>query len=158
MFYGARQHAHPRYNFEGPREQVVGNMFTAVPREGERYFLRIHFQHISPGKSFRYLRIVDEILYSTDRKTCARVGLISDDDEWRRAIRDSFVSSLQLLFHLFATIIAQCFPVDPLNLYTDALHMLIENLGNDLEVNKGSTTQMKQQNMYCTRYNVHFSQ
>ncbi len=80
------------YNFEGSGETIIGGMYTVSPREGERYFLRLLFLHVTGAKSFVDMRTVYGEIYSSFLQACSRRRLLADDAEWRRVLRESFAS------------------------------------------------------------------
>ncbi len=90
-------------NFEVSGETIMGRMYTMSPREGERYFLRLLLLHVTGAKSFVDMRTVDGEVCSSFRQACSRRGLLADDAEWRRVLRESFASGFVPLSQVFAT-------------------------------------------------------
>lgn len=88
------------------------------------YFLPVSLRHTIGAGSSSHMHTVQGTVYSTHRETCGRLGLQSDDDEWRRAALDSFTSFFVPLSNVFGTIIAHCFPIDSMQLY-DASHQVL---------------------------------
>ncbi|CDF36420.1 ATP dependant DNA helicase [Chondrus crispus] len=118
------------YDFSGTGANAVGRIYTVSPREGERYFLRLLLTQVPGATSFENLRNIDGEQCNSFRQACLRLGLLADDAEWKRAIRDSFRSSFVPLSHLFATILAHCQPSDPLSLWNNHLDMFLTDIRN----------------------------
>ncbi len=116
------------YNFEGTGVTIIGRMYTVSPREGERYFLRMLLLHVTGGKSFADVRTVDGKVCSSFRQACTRRGLLADDAERRRALRESFASEFVPLSHVFATILAYCEPSDPLSLWNEHKSIFVSDI------------------------------
>ncbi len=76
-------------------------MYTVSPREGERYFLRLLLLHVTEAESFLDMRTVDGEVCSSFRQACGRRGLLGDDAEWRRVLRESFSSEFVMLTSSF---------------------------------------------------------
>jgi hypothetical protein len=69
-------------------------------------------------RSFEELRSVDGIQYATYKEACLARGLLEDDQEWRLCLHEaSAMKSGAQLRHLFATILAFCFPSEPIRLW-----------------------------------------
>ncbi len=71
--------------------------------------LRLLLLHVRRVKSFVDMRTVDG-------EVCSRRGLLADDAEWKRVLRESFASEFVPLSQVFATMLAYCEPSDPLSL------------------------------------------
>ncbi len=118
----------PEYNFEGSGETIVGIMYTVSPREDETYFLRVLLLHITRAKSFADMRTVDGEVCSSFRQACSRRGLLADDTEWRRVLKESFASEFVPLFQVFATILAYCEPSDALSLWDEHKSLFVSEI------------------------------
>ncbi len=116
------------YNFEGSGETIIGRMYTVSPREGERYFLRLLLLHVTGVKSYADMRTVDGEVRSLFRQACSRRGLLADDAEWRRVLRESFSSEFVPLSQVFATILAYCKPSDPLSLWDEHKSLFVSEI------------------------------
>lgn len=91
---------------------MVGCIYTKGPRQGERFCLRIIHFHRKGGTSLALLKAADGIRYCTCRETRQRLGLLTDDAKWKRAMRNGFVSSYQAHTNLFALIISHYRPAE----------------------------------------------
>lgn len=61
---------------------------------------------------------------------CLRLGVLSDDAEWKRAVKDAFASSIRPLTELFAMILAYCEPADPKDIFDELKENFISDLQN----------------------------
>ena len=64
-------------------------MYNVSPKEVERYHLRILLLHVAGAISFEDLRTVDGVTYHTFKEACLAMGLIADDAEYHRTMRDT---------------------------------------------------------------------
>ena len=67
----------------------VGQIVSANPAEGERYFLRVLLNHIPGSKSFEDLKTVDGVLCDTFREAAERRGLIEADNTLDECLTES---------------------------------------------------------------------
>jgi len=63
------------------KDRAVDRIYHINPGVEERFFLRIFFITMSGPTSFKYLRIVDGVLYGIFKETCLTRGLITDNNE-----------------------------------------------------------------------------
>eukprot|EP00171_Calliarthron_tuberculosum_P000216 IDg216t1 len=91
----------PKYDFERSTDVVVGRMYTVSPREGERYYLRTLLLHKCGATSYEDLRTVNEAILLTFREACCEMGLLADDAEWSKCLKECFGSHFTPLSHLF---------------------------------------------------------
>ena len=92
-------------------------MYIIGPREVERYFLRTLLLGRPGLTSFKNASTVGGIQYSSFREACCAMGLLADDAEWMRCLKDTFESTFEPLTTSFATIIALCEPSSPIGLW-----------------------------------------
>ncbi len=116
------------YNFEGFGETVIGRIYTVSPREGERYFLRLLFLHVTGAKSHADMRTVDGKICNSFRRACSLRGLLADGVEWRRVLRELFASEFVPLSQVFATILAYCESSDPLSLWDEHKSLFVSDI------------------------------
>ncbi len=55
-------------------------------------------------------------------------GLLADDAEWRRVLRESFASEFVPRSQVFATILAYCEPSDPLSLWDEHKSLFVSDI------------------------------
>ena len=104
-------------------------MYFVHPKEGERLCLRLLLLHVKGPTSFEHLRTVGNIIYDTFREAAYALGLLGDDSEWLDCLEEAaFVSRPKELRHLFATILCNCCPADPLQLWNRFADELSEDM------------------------------
>jgi cobalamin biosynthesis Co2+ chelatase CbiK len=93
-------------------------MYSASPREGERFFLRLLLLHVRGPTSYEELRSVDGELLPSFREACIRRHLLADDNVWEATLREAAAFQMpRQLRQMFATICAHGAPSNPLALY-----------------------------------------
>ncbi len=98
------------------------------PQEGERHFLRNASSTFKRSKIGGDIRAVDGEVCNSFCQACSRRGLLADDTEWRRALRESFSSEFVPLSHIFATILAYFEPSYPLPLWTEHKSLFVSDI------------------------------
>ena len=63
------------------KDKTVGRIYYVNPDAGERFFLCIFFIMVSGPIFYKYLRIVNGVLYGIFKEACLTRGLITDDNE-----------------------------------------------------------------------------
>jgi len=82
---------------------AVGQMYSASPFQGERYYLHLLLTLVRGATSFENLRTVDGIVYPTFKGACIALGLLEDVGEWVALFRkDAQFMTGRALRHLFA--------------------------------------------------------
>ena len=73
-------------------------MYTVSPKDRERFFLRLLLLHVRGATSFADLKTYESITYDSFENVCRARGLLIDDTEWERTLREasSVASSKQL--------------------------------------------------------------
>jgi hypothetical protein len=107
-----------------PRKQkfAVGRIHFCGPKSGERYFLRLLLHHVKGATSFADLRTIpgEQTPRATFRDTCFGHGLLESDEQWHRCLdEDATVQRGHGLRNLFAVILIESNPADPLRLWED---------------------------------------
>ena len=115
------------YRFETNLKECVGRMYTVSPKEGERYYLRLMLTQIPGAMCFEDLRTVEGTVYGSFKSAAKAMGLLKDDIEWKKAIREAFSLCFVPLTHLFATILAYCEPSDPFDIWYSEKDRFIED-------------------------------
>ncbi len=98
-------------------------------RKGDRYFLRLLLLHVTGAKSCFDMKTVDGEVCSSFRQACSRRGLLADDAEWRRVLKELFASEFVPLSEGFAAIMANCEPSDPLSLWNEHKSIFGSDIG-----------------------------
>ncbi len=91
-------------------------MYTISPRERERYFFRTLLLHQKGASSYEELRRINGIQHDSFRNACAALAPLSDDTEWRNALRESYASRFHPLAELFVLILVHCEASNPLQI------------------------------------------
>lgn len=79
-------------------------------------------------KSFNDMRTVNGTVCATYGETRVRLGLLCENIEYNSAHHDSFASSIVLQTHVYATIVAYCYPTDPVEIFTAYHGMFTEDI------------------------------
>jgi hypothetical protein len=97
---------------------AIGRMYHAHPTSGERFYLRLLLTCIKGAISFEDLRTVDGVLYDTFKEACFVLGLLDDDREWHQCLTEAKDMAVgQQLRHLFVSILRDCIPSRPRELW-----------------------------------------
>ena len=70
---------------------AIGRMYSVSPAQTELFHLRLLLLKVKGAKSFKDLRTVDGRVCESFIATCLALGLIEDDDEWRKALDEAAV-------------------------------------------------------------------
>lgn len=119
-----------------PRERgfAIGRMYFASPSSGERFYLRTLLTVIKGAKSFDDIKTVDGIVCATFKEACFKLGLLEDDKEWIDCLEDaSTMQTGYTLRTLFATILNECHPTSPLELWDRFKDRICDDLPRRLE-------------------------
>ena len=93
-------------------------MYFASPSSGEHFYLQTLLTVVKGAKSFDYLKTVDGTICATFKEACFNLGLLGDDKEWIDCLEDaSTMQTGYVLCTLFATILNECHPSQPLDLW-----------------------------------------
>ena len=114
-----------------PRQKgnAIGRMYFASPSSGERFYLRTLLT-VKPGAtSFANLRTVNGVEYDTFKEACNALGLLEDDEEWRKCLQEAGeMQTGYTLRTLFATILYNCNPALPAVLWNRFRHQICDDL------------------------------
>ena len=107
---------------------AIGRMYSVSPAQTELFHLRLLLLKVKGAKSFEDLRTVDGQVCESFIATCLALGLIEDDDEWRRAMDEAAVWMMPgLLRRLFVRILIHCQPIQPEQLWEEFKNKLSED-------------------------------
>lgn len=93
-------------------------------------FSNFYFRKLPAQDLSKDVRTVSGTMYPTNGDICARLVLLSDSNEKKRAIQSPFSFLLLLLLHVFAQIKAGCFTFNPLQLSYGTHIILHEGIRN----------------------------
>ena len=118
------------------RDFAIGRMYYCHPTSGERFYVRTHLTAVKGAISFQDLRTVPGAAEpcATFHETCLRRGLLEDDNEWRQCLQEAGdMATGRQLRDLFATILCDCSPSDPLHLWMDFRDKICDDLRHRLQ-------------------------
>jgi hypothetical protein len=99
-------------------EKVIARIYSVSAKQRERFYLRMLLLHVRGAKSFRELKIYNDVLYDTYEQVCRERGLLVDDSEWERTLDEAVsVASPRQVRDLFVTILGSCEPTNPIELW-----------------------------------------
>ena len=100
--------------------EAVGRMKSVHPRNREAYFLRLLLKNRMGATSFDELKTVEDVMCPDFHSACIALGLCEDDKEWFECLNEAReVSCAPSIRHLFCTILLQCAPSSPEDLYEE---------------------------------------
>lgn len=125
---------------------VIGRIYSVSPTQTELFHLRLLLLNIKGATSFDKLRTVNEVVHDTYVATCLALGLIDDDDEWKRAMHEAEVWMMPIqLRRLFVRILIHCQPVHPEELWEEFKDGLSQDFARNfgvLEANRKAYIQI----------------
>ncbi|KYN14600.1 ATP-dependent DNA helicase PIF1 [Trachymyrmex cornetzi] len=96
----------------------IGRMYSVSPTQIELFHLRLLLLTVKGATSFNDLRIVNGELCQSFSAACLALGLIEDDDEWIRAMKEAVEWMMpRQLRKLFVRILLHCQPLHPEELW-----------------------------------------
>ena len=76
--------------FPGVEEALVlGRVYTINPCQGECFYLWLLLHHVQSSQPFAYLNNVEDVLCSSVREACFRLGLLEDDNQYHLAMQEA---------------------------------------------------------------------
>jgi len=73
-----------------PKLKVVGRIYTVHPKDVERFSLRLLLNHIPGATSFNFLRIYNNITYSSFHEVAIARGLMADSNEALTVLEEAY--------------------------------------------------------------------
>ncbi|KAL6418638.1 hypothetical protein ACFW04_011947 [Cataglyphis niger] len=96
----------------------IGRIYSVSPAQTELYHLRLLLLTVKGATSFNDLRIVNGEFCQLFSAACLALGLIEDDDEWKRAMNEAVGWMMPgQLRRLFVRILLHCQPLHPEELW-----------------------------------------
>jgi hypothetical protein len=97
---------------------AIGRMYHAHPTSGERFYLRLLLTCVRGATSFEYLYTFDGVRHPSFKEACIARGLLDDDREWHQCLNEAKDMQMgEQLRHLFVTILRECTPARPRELW-----------------------------------------
>ena len=104
-------------------DKVIGRVHTVHPLAGETFYLRIllHNPHCKGKVSYEdMLTLPDGRVCETFQQVCCELGLLQDDQEWKRILEESAATKMcPQIRELFVIILMFCQPSSPRALYDE---------------------------------------
>jgi len=93
----------------------IGRMYSVSPTQTELFHLRLLLLTVKGATSFNDLKSVNGVICQSFSMACLALGLIEDDDEWKRAKLNEAVERMmpRQLRRLFVHILIHCQPLHP---------------------------------------------
>ena len=109
-------------------DKIIPRMYHVVPKDVERYYLRMLLQHIRGAQSFQDLKTVNGKVCETFKATAIERKLLEDDTEWISCLEEASAFSMpQQLRQIFAFICIFNSPKEPLHLFDNFKEFFIED-------------------------------
>lgn len=110
---------------------TIGRLYTVHPSQDECFYLRMLLTKVEGPRSFEDLRLFEGTLYPTYRAACQARGLLADDKHWDGALEEAAASRMPShIRNLFAIIISNCYPSDPVALWEKFKDAMTEDILN----------------------------
>jgi hypothetical protein len=121
-----------------PRQRgfAIGRMYYVSPKanDSEHFYLRLLLTAVKGATSFDALRTVNDQLKPTFKEACIALGLLSDDNEWHQCLEEAgLMATGHQLRVLFVTILIDCSPTYPRQLWDTHKHRLCDDLRRTLQ-------------------------
>lgn len=115
---------------------VIGRMYSISPNQTELFHLRLLLIHRKGAKSFDDLKTVNGIIHNTFLETCLALGVIEDDNEWKRALNEAESWMMpQQLRRLFVRILIYCQSMYPELLWNKFKSSMSQDNQRNFELN-----------------------
>lgn len=96
----------------------LGRIIFVPPTKGELYYLRLLLTQVAGQTSFTDARTINGVEFVTYQAACVDLGLLVNDREYEQALNEASVTYLgAYLRELFVTILVNCQPAHPLQLW-----------------------------------------
>ena len=114
----------------------IGRMYSISPTQYELFHLRLLLLHVKGATNFNSLKTVNGEIQPTFSAACLALGLISDDQEWSRAMQEATVWMMpRRLRQLFVRILIHCQPIHPEELWDKFRDSMSEDFSRTHDTN-----------------------
>lgn len=108
--------------------QTIGRIYTASPKQPEKFYLRMLLNHVRGAKCFEDVRTFEGITYETFQCAARARGLLADDNQWDICMTEgNTFKSPAMLRRLFSVILIFCEPSGPFELWNSHKDNLAED-------------------------------
>ena len=109
-------------------DKIISRLYSAQPKEGERFYLRVLLLHVPGATSYEDLRTVNGVVLDSFREACLQRNLLQDDREWENTLNEAaLVRMPRKLRQLFSTMLTHCEIHNPLLLWQMFKNQMIED-------------------------------
>ncbi|XP_058809855.1 uncharacterized protein LOC131675046 [Phymastichus coffea] len=116
--------------------KCIGRMYSVSPTQTELFHLRLLLFHVKDPTSYNDLKTVDNILYPSFTAACLALGIIEDDEEWNKAMREAETWMMPTRLRLlFVRILIHCQLVYPEKLWDTFKNAMSEDFSRNNELN-----------------------
>ena len=127
---------------------TIGRIYTISPKQGDCYYLRLLLLSVKGPTSFDMLRMLDGTTYPSYRQACIARGLLEDDNMHRSTLQEAAISeSPHSLRNLFAILLTQTSPSNPLELWQQFATELSEDFVHQQNVSTENAENMALQQL-----------
>ncbi|XP_044591985.1 uncharacterized protein LOC123270113 [Cotesia glomerata] len=129
------------YNWQPRRKHfnVIGRMYSISPAQVELFHLRLLLVNVKGAISYEDIRTVNGEVCETFTSACLALGLIEDDQEWKRTMSEAVVWMMpRQLRCLFVRILIHCQPLYPEELWEQFKEHMSEDFYSHFGVNDGN--------------------
>ena len=117
------------------KEVVIPRLYSASPKQAEKYCLRLLLHHVRGATSFDDMKTVDGVTYTSFKEACIVRKLLADDREWNCALTEATYKAMPASIRkLFAIICVHCQPADPRKLWDTHRAATTEDFMNSLPI------------------------
>lgn len=114
--------------------RAIGRVYFAGPAAGERYYLRMLLYIVKGPRSWEDLKTVNGIVHETFKAACAARGILETDEEFDHCLEEAGIMQTgRQLRNLFAIILLECSPIDPVLLWNTHAHNLSDDCRGRLQ-------------------------
>ena len=125
------------------KAQTLGRMYTVSPKQGECFYLRLLLLSVKGPSSFEALRFYEGTAHHSYREACIARGLLEDDTMHRLTMQEASISHLpNSLRNLFALLLCQAFPNNPMALWEEFKPSLSEDYSFNPDIGENESFNM----------------
>ena len=125
-----------KWELRKKRFNCIGRMYSVSPTQYELFHLRLLLLHVKGAINFDSLKTVNGEIQPTFSATCLALGLISDDEEWTRAMQEATLWMMpRQLRQLFVRILIHCQPIHPEELWDKFKDSMSEDFSRTHDTN-----------------------